>query len=115
MWKRVAVVVVSVWVLFSGNAWAHSQPNQINNAIVGAGLLFFGAIAFKHDWARFVTLGLGIWLFAFTVLVGADPMTFWNAAAVALVVSILSLFGGEGRRALGPSRSWTARAREQQP
>ena len=60
MWKRVAVVVLSAWVLFSGNAWAHARPNQINNAVLDAGLFFFGALSIRHEWARSVTMALGI-------------------------------------------------------
>jgi hypothetical protein len=104
MLKRVAVVVLSIWVLFSGNALAHSRANQINNAAVGAALFFFGSIAIRHDWARFVTLALGVWLFVFTAVAsaGRDPAIFWNNAMVALVVFVLSLVGGERRRVVGP-------------
>lgn len=101
MWKRVAVVVLSVWVLFSGNAWAHSPANRLNNTIVGAGLFFFGVVALRREWARYVTLALGVWLFAFTVLCsGISQITYWNDAMVALAVFVLSLLGGE-RRILG--------------
>ena len=98
MWKRVGVIVLAGWVLFSGSAWSHSRPNQLNNAIVGAGLLFFGAVSIRHEWARYVTLALGVWLFAFTVLVSrGNPVTFWNDAMVAITVFVLSLLGGEDR------------------
>jgi hypothetical protein len=104
MLKRVAVLVLAVWVLFSGNALAHTRPNQINSAAVGAALFFFGAIAIRHEWARYVTLALGIWLFAFTAIIGrADPVIFWNNAMVALAVFVLSLVGGERHRVVGPS------------
>ena len=104
MLKRVAVIVLSVWVLFSGNAWAQNRSNQINSAAVGAALFFFGAIAIRHEWARYVTLALGIWLFAFTAIIGrTDPIIFWNNAMVALVVFVLSLVGGERHRVVGPS------------
>jgi hypothetical protein len=103
MWKRVAVVVLAGWVVFSGNAWAQSQPNQINNVVVGVGLFLFGALSFFYDWARFVTLGLGIWLFAFSAVVSrGNPVMFWNNAMVAVTVFLLSVVGGERRRALGP-------------
>jgi len=104
MLKRVAVVVLSAWVLFSGNALAHSRPNQINNVAVGAALFFFGAIAFRHEWARYVTLALGLWLFFFTAFIsgGSDPVIFWNNAMVALAVFVLSLVGGERHRVVGP-------------
>jgi len=102
MWKRVVVVVLSIWVLFSGNAWPHNHPNQINNAAVGAGLFLFGAVSIRHEWARYVTLALGIWLFAFTAFIIPDSrMTFWNNAMVALAVFILSLVGGERHRVVG--------------
>jgi len=95
--------MLSVWVLFSGNAWPHSRPDQINNAAVGAGLFFFGALSVRHEWARYVTLALGLWLFAFTALLGrSNPMTFWNNAMVALAVFVLSLVGGERHRVVGP-------------
>ncbi len=101
MWKRVAIVVLSGWVLFSGVIWPNSLPIQINNTIVGAGLLVFGTLSFMYDWARFVTLGLAVWLFAFAALFGrVNPATFWNDAMVAVVVFVLSLVGGEHRRAL---------------
>jgi hypothetical protein len=101
MWKRVAVVVLAVWVLFSGNAWAMSRAVQINHAAVGAGLLFFGALAFTHEWARSVTLALGLWLFAFTIVFGrSNGVTFWNDAMISLAVFLLSLLGGEHRRVL---------------
>ena len=104
MLKRVAVLVLSVWVLFSGNAFAHTRPNQINSAAVGGALFFFGAIAIRHEWARYVTLALGIWLFAFTAIIGrSDPIIFWNNAMVALAVFVLSLVGGERHRVVGPS------------
>jgi uncharacterized membrane protein YccC len=103
MWKRVAILVLAVWVLFSGNAWHHSRANQLNSAIVATGLLFFGALSFSQDWARFVTLALGIWLFAFAAVVSRpNPVTFWNDAMVAVTVFVLSLVGGEGRRPLKP-------------
>jgi hypothetical protein len=103
MWKRLAVIVLSAWVLFSGNAWAHSRPNQINNAVVGAGLLFFGVAAIWHEWARYVTLALAVWLFAFTAFVSrASPITFWNDAMVALAIFVLSLAGGVRRRVIEP-------------
>lgn len=102
MWKRVAVIALSIWVLFSGNAWSHSRPDQINNAAVGAGLFFFGAISIRHEWARYVTLALGLWLFAFTALFGrGSAISFWNDAMVALAVFILSLVGGERHRVVG--------------
>ena len=102
MWKRVAVVVLSVWVLFSGTAWAHNRPNQINSAAVGAGLLFFGALSMQHEWARYVTLAFGLWLFAFTAFISSDTaVTFWNHAMIALAVFILSLVGGERHRVVG--------------
>jgi hypothetical protein len=102
MWKRVAIIVLSVWVLFSGNAWGHSRPNQINNAVVGAGLFLFGAISMKHEWARYVTLALGVWLFVFTAFIsGSGPVTFWNDAMIALAVFVLSLVGGERHRVVG--------------
>jgi uncharacterized membrane protein YccC len=106
MWSRISVVVLSGWVLFSGDAWPHSSANRINNAVVGAGLLFFGTLAMRQEWARYVTLALGLWLFAFTVMVSrANPITFWNDAMVAVAVFILSLMGGEGeRRPLEPQR-----------
>jgi len=106
MWKRVAVVVLSAWVLFSGSAWQHSRAGQLNNAIVGAGLLYFGALAMRHEWARYVTLALGLWLFAFTAVLGpsstGSTVAFWNDAMVALVIFVLSLLGGDRRRILGP-------------
>jgi hypothetical protein len=99
MWKRVAIVVLSVWVMFSGNAWPHSPGTQLNNAIVGAGLFFFGALAMRHEWARYFTLAFGVWLFAFTAMAShASPITFWNDAMVAVAVFVLSLVGGEGKR-----------------
>jgi len=102
MWKRVAVVVLSVWVLFSGVAWAHNRPNQINSAAVGAGLLFFGALSMRQEWARYVTLALGLWLFAFTAFISGDnAVTFWNDAMIGLAVFILSLVGGERHRVVG--------------
>jgi hypothetical protein len=104
MLKRVAVIVLSVWVLFSGNALAQSRPNQINNVAVGAALFFFGAVAIRHEWARYVTLALGVWLFFFAAfLKNTDPVIFWNNAMVALTVFILSLVGGERHRVVGPS------------
>jgi hypothetical protein len=104
MWKRVAILGLSGWVLFSGNAWPHTPASRFNNAVVGAGLLFFGALSIRREWARYVTLALGIWLFAFTALGSrGSPITFWNNAMVALAVFILSLAGGESqRRALEP-------------
>jgi hypothetical protein len=108
MWKRVAVVVLSVWVLFSGTAWAHGRPNQINNAAVGAALFFFGAIAMRHEWARYVTLAAGLWLFFFTAFISpAGGITFWNDAMVALAIFILSLVGGERHRVVGAPRGST--------
>jgi len=102
MWKRIAVVVLSIWVLFSGNLWTQSRPNQINNAAVGAGLFFFGVISIRHEWARYVTLALGLWLFVFTAFIsGGSAFTFWNDAMIALAVFILSLVGGERHRVVG--------------
>jgi hypothetical protein len=98
MLKRVAIVILAAWVLFSANAWPHSPANRVNAAVVGAGLLYFGALSIRHEWARFATLAFGIWLFAFTVLSGGDSaITYWNNAMVALVVFILSVVGGEGQ------------------
>jgi hypothetical protein len=104
VWKRVAIIVVSAWVLFSGNAWPHTPAERLNNAIVGAGLLFFGALSIRREWARYVTLALSLWLFAFSAFVSrSSPVTFWNNAMVAMVVSVLSLLGGESkRRVVGP-------------
>jgi len=102
MWKRVAIIMLSVWVLFSGNAWSHDRANQINNAAVGAALFFFGAISIRHEWASYVTLALGVWLFAFTAFIsGGGPVTFWNNAMIALAVFVLSLVGGERHRLVG--------------
>lgn len=102
MWKRVAVVALSIWVLFSGNAWPHNHANRINNAAVGAALFLFGAISIRHEWARYVTLAMGLWLFAFTAFISHDSgVTFWNDAMVALAVFILSLVGGERHRVVG--------------
>jgi hypothetical protein len=102
MWKRVAVVLISIWVLFTGNVWATSRPNQINSAAVGAGLFFFGLISIRHEWARYVTLAIGLWLFVFSAFFSRDTATnFWNDAAIALAVFILSLVGGERHRVVG--------------
>jgi hypothetical protein len=100
MWNRVPIIVIAAWVLFAGNALPHSPVHRFNNAVVGAGLLFFGGLSIRLPWARFVTLALGIWLFAFTVVVKSSPLTFWNDAMVAFVVFVLSLLGGENRRVL---------------
>ena len=71
---------------------------------MGGALFFFGAIAIRHEWARYVTLALGIWLFAFTAVIGrSDPVIFWNNAMVALAVFVLLLVGGERHRVVGPS------------
>ena len=97
MLKRVAVIVLSVWVLFSGNAWAHSRANQINNVAVGAALFFFGAIAIRHDWARYVTLGLGAWLLFFAACGlsgGSEPRSVDNT---------LAAVGQAGGRCGGPA------------
>ena len=102
MWKRVAIVMLSVWVLFSGNMWPHTRANQINNAAVGAALFYFAVISMHHEWARWVTLALGLWLFAFTAFISSsNPATFWNDAMVALAVFILSLVGGTRKRVVG--------------
>src|SRR5580765_4714178 len=102
MVKRVAVVVLSIWVLFSVNAWPHSRPEQINSAAVGAALFFFGAISIRHEWARWVTLGVGLWLLAFTPFIDrGSGVTFWNNAMVALAVFILSLLGCGRHRVVG--------------
>jgi hypothetical protein len=100
MWKRVGVMFLGAWVLFSGNAWPHTAGERLDNAIVGAGLLFFGGLAFRRDWARFVTLAFGVWLFAFTIVAKSNPITFWNHAMVAFAVFVLSMLGGENRRVL---------------
>jgi hypothetical protein len=106
MLKRVAVVVLSAWVLLSGSAWQHTNAGRLNNTIVGAGLLYFGALSIRHDWARYVTLALGLWLFAFTAVLGrgsgGSPVAFWNDAMVAVAIFVLSLLGGDRRRVLGP-------------
>jgi hypothetical protein len=105
MWKRVTVVVLSGWVLFSAIIWPSSLPNQVNNTVVGAGLLVFGTLSFMYEWARNVTLALAIWLFAFAALFGrVNPAMFWNDAMVAVVVFVLSLVGGENRRPLRGAR-----------
>jgi hypothetical protein len=103
MWKRVAIIVLSSWVLISGNAWPQTRANHLNSTIVGTGLLFFGLLSMRHQWARYVTLAFGAWLFAFTVVAGhISSVTYWNNAMVAAVVFILSLVGGESpRRAVG--------------
>ncbi len=110
MWKRVAIVVLSGWVLFAGYLWPHTHANLVNNWIVGVGLLVFGTIACARSWARYVTVALAAWLFAFLVMTRpADPRTFWNDAMVAVFVLPLSL--------LGPKKDWfspppeTSRAR----
>jgi len=102
VWKRVAIVMLSVWVLFSGNMWPHTRANQINNAAVGAALFHFGVISINHEWARWVTLALGLWLFAFTIFIsGGNAVTYWNNAMIALAVFILSLVGGTRKRVVG--------------
>jgi hypothetical protein len=69
---------------------------------VGAALFFFGVISIRHEWARYVTLGLGAWLFAFTAFIsGGSGVSFWNDAMIALAVFVLSLVGGERRRVVG--------------
>jgi len=103
MWKRVAVMLLSIWVLFSVNAWPHPRANQLNSAVVAAGLFYFGALAIRHEWARYVTLALGLWLFLFTAVIShGGPITFWNDAMVALAVFVLSMVGGKRRRVVGP-------------
>jgi hypothetical protein len=106
MGKRIAIIAISAWVLFAGNALPHSPAHRVNNAVVGAGLLFFGGLSIRHEWARFVTLAFAAWLFLFTAFAHSSPATFWNDAMVAFVVSVLSLLGGEGRRVLGGARAF---------
>ena len=92
MWKRVLIVILAVWVLFSGYAWPHTRANLINNWVMGLGLVAFGTLSIGYAWARYVTLGLGVWLFAFAALFHRlSPVTFWNDAMVAVVVFVLSL------------------------
>ena len=93
MWKRAFIVILSGWVLFSGYLLPHSRAGLLNSWFVGLGLLVFGALSMAHDWARYVTLLLGVWLFAFTAFAGSAATTFWNSAMVGLLISILSLVG----------------------
>lgn len=99
MWKRTTIVVLSGWVLFAGYLWPHTPAHLLNNWFVGLGLLIFGTIAYGRPWARFVTLALAVWLFAYSALYHrSDPWTFWNDAMVAVVVFVLSL--------IGPKKDW---------
>jgi hypothetical protein len=95
MWKRVAIIFIATWVLFSGYAWPHSRANLVNNWFVGLGLVVFAVLWMWYAWARYFTLGLAVWLFLFSVVVHrTSPVTYWNDAMVALVVFVLSLVSG---------------------
>ena len=92
MWKRVLIVIIAGWVLFSGYAWPHTRPNLVNNWIVGLGFAVFGTLSVAYAWARNVTLALAVWLFAFSLLFQRhSAATFWNNAMIAVVVAVLSL------------------------
>ena len=92
MWKRVFVVLLGVWLIFSAFAWPHPPAHVTNTWMVGGGLVLFGALSTMYPWARAVTVALAVWLFLFAVIGGAtDPWTFWNEALVALAVFILGM------------------------
>jgi hypothetical protein len=92
MWKRVFIVMLAVWLIFSTFAWPHRDAHLANTLLVGAGLVIFGALSTAYGWARVVTLALSIWLLLFVILVKPlEAFTFWNNAMVALFVFVLSL------------------------
>jgi hypothetical protein len=92
MWKRVFIIMAAGWLIFSAFAWPHRDAHLMNSCLVGAGLVVFGALATAFSWARAVTLALAVWLFLSVVLLkAADARTFWNNAAVAFLVFVLSM------------------------
>jgi len=92
MWKRVFVVLLGMWLIFSAFAFAHKPAYVTNGWMVGAGLVLFGALSIIYPWARAVTVALAVWLFVFAVVAGpVDPLTFWNDALVALAVCVLGM------------------------
>jgi hypothetical protein len=92
MWKRVLVIMLGTWLVFSAFAWPHAPPQAINAGLVGAGLIVFGALSYFYRWARAAVVALAVWLFVFTILGGpATRLTFWNNGLCALVVFVLGM------------------------
>jgi hypothetical protein len=93
MWKRVFVVLLGMWLIFSSFAFAHRPAHLTNGWLTGAGLILFGALSMIYPWARTATIVLAVWLFLYAVMIGTstDPVTFWNDAFVALAVFVLSM------------------------
>ena len=92
MWKRVFVVLLGVWLIFSAFAFPHPAGQVTNSWMVGGGLVVFGALSTMYSWARAVTVALAVWLFLYVIIGGrTDPLTFWNCAMVALAVFVLGM------------------------
>jgi len=90
---------VSLALAVNGVVAGLTQSNPFQGTTNG---FYFAVLSIHHEWARWVTLALGLWLFAFTAFISSsNPATFWNDAMVALAIFILSLVGGTRKRVVG--------------
>lgn len=85
-------IVVGLWLILSAFSWVHSGPQQMNALVVGAACAAAAVAALRVPAARFVNLGLAIWLFVSTWIFSvSSPSTVWNNVLAAFVMLIVSL------------------------
>jgi hypothetical protein len=82
-------LALGTWLLISAFLWTHSGAQFTNTWVVGLGAMLTAAAAMRVEWARFLTVGLAIWLFIGSwALPGRSEITFWHNQVVAILMFV---------------------------
>jgi hypothetical protein len=94
MTSRLLLAMVGAWLLASAFAWPHTSFQVVNTALMGLAVMVLALTSMRHEWARYASAGIAIWLllstFRFPTMSSA---TLWNNAAIAVIVFIGSMLG----------------------
>jgi hypothetical protein len=74
-WNRILLRGFSTFI--SAFLWTHTAAQFTNTWVVGVGAMVTATAAMRFDWARFLNVGLAIWLFIGSwALPGRAEITF---------------------------------------
>jgi hypothetical protein len=105
MTARTFNALVALWILVSAFAWPHGAAQRLSTALSGLAALALALITVRHDAARYLNMGVGVWLFLSAFLLPSDPQwraaTTWNNAIFGLVLFATALLGATVERRRG--------------
>lgn len=94
----VVIALISVWLILSAFAWAHTPAQTINSIVVGvAGTVIGLAALVTAPRVRFLGAILAAWLLiSVWWLPGGRPATAYDSLIVAAVLFVASVSAGAG-------------------